>query len=115
MCKQVKNRGGVAESKAKLDVKPAQDSKDKAPKFTSDFKDVEVEEEMEAKFKCKVKGDPMPKVTWFVNDKEVSSEGPYTITCEEGKCALTIKAATMDMNGKVTCKVQEGMVVCCFM
>ena len=87
-------------------MKASQDSKDKAPKFGSELKDLELEEEMEAKFKCKVKGEPMPDVTWYVNDTEVtSSEGIYVVTYEEGKCSLTIKSVTADMNGTVTCKV----------
>ncbi len=94
-------------------MKQAQESTDKAPKFSSDFKDVEVEEEMEAKFKCKVKGDPLPDVKWFINDTEVTSEGPYVITYEEGKCTLTIKSVTRDMNGKVTCKVSLLRWECC--
>ena len=103
---QLKNRAGVAESKAKLDVKQSQESKDKEPKFSSDLKDLDLEEEMEAKFKCKVKGEPMPDVTWYVNGMEVtSSEGIYVVSYEEGKCSLTIKSVTTDMNGKVTCKV----------
>ena len=103
---QLKNRAGVAECKAKLDVKPSQESKDKAPIFASELKDLDLEEEMEAKFKVKVKGEPMPEVAWYVNDTEVtSSEGIYVVTYEEGKCSLTIKSVTCDMNGKVTCKV----------
>ena len=99
-------------------MKASQDSKDKAPKFGSELKDLELEEEMEAKFKCKVKGEPMPDVTWYVNDTEVtSSEGIYVVTYEEGKCSLTIKSVTADMNGNVTCKVhyelRHGLIGIC--
>ncbi len=108
---QLTNRAGNAESKAKLEVKESADKHDKSPTFGSDLKDVEIEEDMEARFKAKIKGVPAPDIHWFINNEEVTSSEKYDITFEEGKAQLVIKSVTITMTGVIKCKVHFAWIL----
>ncbi|XP_067687580.1 uncharacterized protein [Haliotis asinina] len=75
----------------------------KKPEFIKDIKDVEVKEGQSVKFRCKVKGYPQPRVTWYKDGKLLKNSK----FCRLEKFGnrdyiLTIDNATLDDDAEYT-------------
>lgn len=58
-----------------------------------------------ARLQCTVKGSPELHVTWFLNDKELSTNKKYRITFKEGLASLEISDVALLDSGNYTCEV----------
>uniref|UniRef100_A0A4W3JR25 Palladin, cytoskeletal associated protein n=1 Tax=Callorhinchus milii TaxID=7868 RepID=A0A4W3JR25_CALMI len=74
------------------------------PMFEKKLKHVKLFEGMPITIACKVTGEPMPKVYWFKDGKQISKRSEhYKIHREgDGTCSLSTEAATLDDDGNYT-------------
>ncbi|XP_078417384.1 palladin isoform X1 [Cetorhinus maximus] len=82
-----------------------------APAFERKLKHVKLFEGTSVTFTCKVTGDPMPKVYWFKDGKQISKRSEHYQICREadGTCSLHTEAATLDDDGNYTIMVSNPL------
>ncbi|XP_041042025.1 palladin isoform X2 [Carcharodon carcharias] len=82
-----------------------------APTFERKLKHVKLFEGTSVTFTCKVTGDPMPKVYWFKDGKQISKRSEHYQICREadGTCSLHTEAATLDDDGNYTIMVANPL------
>uniref|UniRef100_A0A914Y913 Ig-like domain-containing protein n=1 Tax=Panagrolaimus superbus TaxID=310955 RepID=A0A914Y913_9BILA len=89
------NPEGSAESKADLEVIPAQSP----PKFIEPLRNLDVNEGDNIELKVRVTGNPMPSVSWEKNGQPVAMDGSHLIVKnkkEEGIYTLTLNITRLD-------------------
>ncbi|KAK7133155.1 hypothetical protein R3I94_015142 [Phoxinus phoxinus] len=105
----------ISEIEFRLERSPVEESDDDvqhdedapgevAPIFDQKLKHYKVFEGMPVTFSCKVIGDPMPKVYWFKDGKQISKRSEhYRISRDpDGTCSLHTAAASLDDDGNYT-------------
>ncbi|XP_056115815.1 palladin isoform X2 [Rhinichthys klamathensis goyatoka] len=105
----------ISEIEFRLERSPVEESDDDvqhdeaapgevAPIFDQKLKHYKVFEGMPVTFSCKVIGDPMPKVYWFKDGKQISKRSEhYRISRDpDGTCFLHTAAASLDDDGNYT-------------
>ncbi|XP_038661755.1 palladin isoform X2 [Scyliorhinus canicula] len=82
-----------------------------APVFEKKLKHVKLFEGTSVTFTCKVIADPVPKVYWFKDGKQISKcSEHYQIQREaDGTCSLHTEAATLDDDGNYTIMVANPL------
>lgn len=67
------------------------------------------------KMRCKIEAQPLPEVTWYLNENPIISGAGFNIISDLHEFFLTIPHATMDMNGRYTIKAKNkyGETECC--
>uniref|UniRef100_UPI00398E7C86 palladin isoform X4 n=1 Tax=Pristiophorus japonicus TaxID=55135 RepID=UPI00398E7C86 len=82
-----------------------------APAFERKLKHVKLFEGTSVTFTCKVIAEPMPKVYWFKDGKQISKRSEhYQIHREpDGTCSLHTEAATLDDDGNYTVMVANPL------
>lgn len=58
-----------------------------------------------ARLQCSVKGSPELHVTWFKNDKELSTSDKYKITFVDALAVIEFFDVSVDDSGNYTCEV----------
>lgn len=77
-----------------------------APEVVQMLNDVMVNPGEPIKLEIKVSGQPMPKVQWSFNGKEVKESADVKITAtQDGRHTLEIAKSTADWTGEIECKV----------
>ena len=107
---QVSNSGGTIESSATLDISvKVQESQveDYPPGFTATLEDHSVTEGVAVQYSCRVKGNPFPEVTWFLDGTELSHSKEYKITRKDDNLLLVILAPTLNQSGTIVCQVSD--------
>uniref|UniRef100_A0A914WDR8 Muscle M-line assembly protein unc-89 n=1 Tax=Plectus sambesii TaxID=2011161 RepID=A0A914WDR8_9BILA len=104
---RAENAVGKFETKARLivlDAKP----KSKAPEFTEPLTDKTVDEGSSVQFEATAVGEPMPKLTWYVNGKQVAAgSSDFEIKEFNGSAKLEIAAAKASLAGEIVCKAEN--------
>ncbi|XP_043530454.1 palladin [Chiloscyllium plagiosum] len=82
-----------------------------APLFERKLKHIKLFEGSPVTFTCKVTGDPLPKVYWFKDGKQISKRSEhYQIRREaDGTCTLHTETATLDDDGNYTIMVANPL------
>ncbi|XP_077997324.1 muscle M-line assembly protein unc-89-like [Glandiceps talaboti] len=76
----------------------------KAPEFTKQLSDQEVNNGTTVRFECHVQGIPDPDIQWF-KDKKVIQEGPHSVLYQDDhQCCLIIHNTTRQDDGVYTCQ-----------
>ncbi|XP_076316761.1 protein Obscurin-like isoform X4 [Tachypleus tridentatus] len=78
-----------------------------APKILKGLQDKEVWSGEEVKFEIKVSGEPEPKVSWFIEDEELTDSDHTKITSHEGTHCLHILDTELEDSGIYSCKIQN--------
>lgn len=65
--------------------------------------------ENELILECRIRGQPLPTITWLKNDKPVLSERYQAHYLADGVCRLTISNPTTEDSGKYTCKAESSV------
>ncbi|XP_060690796.1 palladin isoform X1 [Hemiscyllium ocellatum] len=82
-----------------------------APLFERKLKHIKLFEGTPVTFTCKVAGDPLPKVYWFKDGKQISKRSEhYQMRREaDGTCTLHTETATLDDDGNYTIMVANPL------
>ncbi|XP_067885364.1 palladin isoform X1 [Heterodontus francisci] len=112
----------ISEIEFRLERSPVDESDDEvqhddlpdrgtAPVFERKLKHIKLFEGTSVTFTCKLIGDPMPKVYWFKDGKQISKRSEhYQIRREaDGTCSLHTEAATLDDDGNYTIMVANPL------
>ena len=77
-----------------------------APMFTWGLTSLKVMDGEEAKFRCEVTGEPMPEISWFHDDKQLSETQDFKLTydMESGACTLLIVEVFPQDAGEYRCE-----------
>lgn len=65
--------------------------------------------ENELVLECRIRGQPLPTITWLKNDKPILSERYQAHYLADGVCRLTISNPTKEDSGKYTCKAESSV------
>lgn len=70
---------------------------------------------MSSRLSCTIKGSPELHVTWFLNEKPLSSSEKHKITFKTGQATLEIINLSESDSGNYTCEVmnEAGCESCC--
>lgn len=84
------------------------------PHFVREPVDSVVSEFEPHTLECQVFGNPLPLVSWFKDDACIDYSTEYAISCNNGHCALRIEEATLEHQGRYTCRAVNpvGQVAC---
>ncbi|GIY77540.1 titin [Caerostris extrusa] len=104
-CK-AQNEAGTATTTATLTIEsPPEDEVTEAPKFKTQLTPVKVMDSEEAKLSCFVTGEPMPKITWYHNNREVRENSEvWTTYRKDGYCELFLSEVFPEDMGDYLCK-----------
>ena len=56
------------------------------------------------KFTCKLRGDPRPKVLWYLNGEQIINFDKYSVSMRGDQCVLSLWDCSPDMSGTYTVK-----------
>jgi len=110
VCEAV-NEYGTATSEATLLVLP----RGEPPDFIEWLSNVRARTGSKVVHKVVFTGDPKPKLTWYINNKEVFNGPEYTIVTDDKTSTLTINSFNPDKHvGEIICKAENeaGEVSC---
>lgn len=74
------------------------------PEITLKPEDVKIQEGESAQFVCKVKGQPTPEITWYLDDQPIENDDIYKVITEEGESTLVLPEAFPEDAGIYTVK-----------
>ncbi|CAG9558595.1 unnamed protein product [Danaus chrysippus] len=106
----VENENGTVTSSANLKVYPSFESSPIPPTFTRSIREVYHSFENELVLECRIRGQPLPSITWYKNDKPITlSERYQAHYLADGVCRLTINSPTPEDSGKYTCHAESSI------
>ncbi|CAH2103686.1 unnamed protein product [Euphydryas editha] len=105
----VENENGLVTSSANLKVYPSFEASPIPPTFTRSIRDNYHLAENELVLECRIRGQPLPTITWLKNDKPIISERYQAHYLADGVCRLTISNPTTEDSGKYTCKAESSV------
>ncbi|XP_072930915.1 uncharacterized protein [Epargyreus clarus] len=106
----IKNESGTVSSSANLKVYPSFEASPIPPTFTRSIRDTYHLAENELVLECRIRGQPLPNITWLKDDLPISSDDRYqAYYLADGVCRLAISAPTTADSGKYTCKAENSM------
>lgn len=96
----------VKEEQEKIKTEEVVESVGKAPEFTWSLMSLKVMDGEEVKFHCDVTGQPMPEISWYHDNKEISENQDFKITYnkETGACTLLIVEVFPQDAGEYRCE-----------
>lgn len=66
--------------------------------------------ENELVLECRIRGQPLPTITWLKDDRPVATNERYqAYYLADGVCRLAISSPTPDDSGKYTCKAENSV------
>ncbi|KAJ2954104.1 hypothetical protein O0L34_g2325 [Tuta absoluta] len=106
----VENENGSVSSSANLKVYPSFEASPIPPTFTRSIRDTYHLAENELVLECRIRGQPLPTITWMKDDKLISSNERYeAFYLADGVCRLAISHPTPADSGKYTCKAENSV------
>nr|XP_037874741.1 titin homolog isoform X4 [Bombyx mori] len=106
----VENENGAISTSANLKVYPSFEASPIPPTFTRSIRDTFHLAENELVLECRIRGQPLPKITWFKDDKQIPSDGRYqAFYLADGVCRLAIDNPTPEDSGTYTCKAENSV------
>ncbi|KAL3997510.1 Immunoglobulin I-set domain family protein [Acanthocheilonema viteae] len=104
---RAENSVGRYETKAKLTVISGEKKK-RAPEFIEKLADVNVIEESNAIFEVRIEAEPMAKLKWFLNEKELTESDHIKIREFDGSWKLEMNKVTIEENGIIRCVAENS-------
>ncbi|XP_077302252.1 uncharacterized protein LOC143922796 [Arctopsyche grandis] len=105
-----KNENGTASSSARLKVYAGFESTPIPPTFTRSIKDTYHVAEDELVLECRIRGHPIPTITWMKDARVLGSDSRYSMNyLADGVCRLIINHPNQSDAGKYTCKAENSM------
>ncbi|KAG8195169.1 hypothetical protein JTE90_023344 [Oedothorax gibbosus] len=106
-----KNPLGEDSSSGKLGVsgKESSDAPKSAPCFVSPIGNLTVKEGEPIRFEAEISGNPLPEISWVVNDEPLVPSDNTLITFDGEKAILEIKSSTPDHIGVYQCKLTNPL------
>ncbi|CAH0703182.1 unnamed protein product [Spodoptera exigua] len=106
----VENENGSVNTSANLKVYPSFEASPIPPTFTRSIRDTYHLAENELVLECRIRGQPLPTITWLKDDKPVSNNERYqAYYLADGVCRLAISSPTPEDSGKYTCKAENSV------
>ncbi|XP_046976837.1 titin-like isoform X2 [Vanessa cardui] len=106
----IKNENGSITSSANLKVYPSFEASPIPPTFTRSIRDNYHLAENELVLECRIRGQPLPTITWLKDDKPIALSDRYQAHyLADGVCRLTISSPNAEDSGKYTCKAENSM------
>ncbi|XP_037299652.1 titin homolog isoform X6 [Manduca sexta] len=105
----VENENGSISTSAILKVYPSFEASPIPPTFTRSIRDTYHLAEDELVLECRIRGQPLPTITWLKDERPVSSERHQAYYLADGVCRLAISHPTPEDSGKYTCKAENSM------
>ncbi|XP_045530819.1 uncharacterized protein LOC123718416 isoform X1 [Pieris brassicae] len=106
----VDNEHGSITTSAKLKVYPSFESSPIPPTFTRSIRDVYHRAENELILECRIRGQPLPIISWFKDNKPIASYDRYEASyLADGLCRLTISSPSIEDSGTYTCKAESAV------
>ena len=75
-----------------------------APRFQNRLRDITVNEGEPIEIALRVTGQPIPRITWYKDDKPLADKPEYETTFVESVARLDIQEAFLEDGGRYTCK-----------
>lgn len=87
-------------------VIPLTSPKPESPKFLVPLRNQTVKEGDALRFNVQFRGNPEPRITWYINGKTVQEDGDFQVTVDasRGESTLAIREVFPDDEGEYTCK-----------
>ncbi|XP_075991256.1 uncharacterized protein LOC142986608 isoform X6 [Anticarsia gemmatalis] len=106
----VENENGSVNTSANLKVYPSFEASPIPPTFTRSIRDTYHLAENELILECRIRGQPLPTITWLKDEKPVSSNERFqAYYLADGVCRLAISHPTSEDSGKYTCKAENSV------
>ncbi|XP_047544107.1 muscle M-line assembly protein unc-89-like isoform X2 [Vanessa atalanta] len=106
----IENENGSITSSANLKVYPSFEASPIPPTFTRSIRDNYHLAENELILECRIRGQPLPTITWLKDDKPIPLSDRYQAHyLADGVCRLTISSPSAEDSGKYTCKAENSM------
>ncbi|XP_045509821.1 uncharacterized protein LOC123705188 isoform X2 [Colias croceus] len=106
----VENEHGSVTTSAKLKVYPSFEPSPIPPTFTRSIRDIYHVAENELVLECRIRGQPLPTITWIKDNQPVGTDSRFEATyLADGLCRLTISNPTSEDSGTYTCKAESSM------
>ncbi|XP_047040434.1 titin homolog isoform X8 [Helicoverpa zea] len=106
----VENENGSVNTVANLKVYPSFEASPIPPTFTRSIRDTYHLAENELILECRIRGQPLPTITWLKDDKAITTNERYqAYYLADGVCRLSISSPTPEDSGKYTCKAENSV------
>ncbi|KAM3969006.1 uncharacterized protein ACR2FA_003089 isoform 2-T2 [Aphomia sociella] len=106
----VENENGSVSTSANLKVYPSFKASPIPPTFTRSIRDTYHLAENELVLECRIRGQPLPAITWLKDDKPIVTNDRFqAYYLADGVCRLAIDSPTPDDSGKYTCKAENSV------
>ncbi|XP_047524821.1 uncharacterized protein LOC125062751 isoform X2 [Pieris napi] len=106
----VDNEHGSITTSAKLKVYPSFEASPIPPTFTRSIRDVYHRAENELILECRIRGQPLPIISWFKDNKPIATDDRYEASyLADGLCRLTINSPSTEDSGTYTCKAESAV------
>ncbi|CAF4744171.1 unnamed protein product [Pieris macdunnoughi] len=106
----VDNEHGSITTSAKLKVYPSFEASPIPPTFTRSIRDVYHRAENELILECRIRGQPIPIISWFKDNKPIATDDRYEASyLADGLCRLTINSPSKEDSGTYTCKAESAV------
>ncbi|XP_053624068.1 titin homolog isoform X6 [Plodia interpunctella] len=106
----VENENGSVSSSANLKVYPSFKASPIPPTFTRSIRDTYHMAENELVLECRIRGQPLPTISWLKDDKPIKTNDRYqAYYLADGVCRLAIDCPTPEDSGKYTCKAENSV------
>nr|XP_049692671.1 titin homolog isoform X12 [Helicoverpa armigera] len=106
----VENENGSVNTVANLKVYPSFEASPIPPTFTRSIRDTYHLAENELVLECRIRGQPLPTITWLKDDKAITTNERYqAYYLADGVCRLCVSSPTPEDSGKYTCKAENSV------
>ncbi|XP_013147395.1 PREDICTED: muscle M-line assembly protein unc-89-like isoform X2 [Papilio polytes] len=106
----VGTENGSVTTSAILKVYPTFEVSPIPPTFTRSIRDKYHLAENELVLECRIRGQPLPTITWLKDDRLINITDRYqAYYLADGVCRLTISNPSSEDSGKYTCKAENSM------
>ncbi|KAG7313055.1 hypothetical protein JYU34_000136 [Plutella xylostella] len=109
-CCTAENENGSVSTSANLKVYPSFEASPIPPTFTRSIRDTYHLAENELVLECRIRGQPLPTISWLKDDKKIENNERYqSYYLADGVCRLAICCPTTQDSGKYTCKAENSV------
>ncbi|CAG5003249.1 unnamed protein product [Parnassius apollo] len=106
----VETENGSVTTCANLKVYPSFEASPIPPTFTRSIRDTYHLAENELILECRIRGQPLPTITWLKDDRPISLYERYqAYYLADGVCRLVINSPCPEDSGKFTCKAENSI------